>query len=261
MIFLTSRPPKIWWFLVAHEHKGSLKMKIKFMSLILAIAAVFVASAANAATMCGPVNSDGWIYHDGKPYVCLRSANTSDNMSAEFEHFGNDLNFSGEGICVNYNSTKSGSYYTYLTYCTLTNSYACASDYYWDGSQCLECPSGTSAAADGEYHNNTSCNYSTGGSSDKSYTCAYNYYDTGSGCELCPGGNAASTPDDNAHNNTKCNYCYGDRYYYDDADETCYPCPGGGQNIGDNEISECYITGGSDATGTYRYTENCYWSE
>ncbi len=231
-------------------------MKITFLLLVATCAITF---GANAASMCGPVNSGGWIYYmETEPYICLRSDDISDDRSAELEHYNNEQAWGMEGICVNYSSTKSDSYnHKYLTNCTVS-SISCESGYYYTGTSCLACPNGTAAAPDGEYHTNTSCNYH--GSSDKSYTCAYNYYDTGTDCAPCPDGNAAASPGED-HNNNRCNYCYDDRYYYDGADDTCYLCPNGGINVGDNEIDHCYITGGNDETGTYVYTEDCYWTE
>ena len=43
----------------------------------------------------------------------------------------------------------------------------------------------------------------------------------------------------------------------------CSPCPSGGtSSAGTTSATGCYIpsgTTGSDATGTYKYTSNCYW--
>ncbi len=46
---------------------------------------------------------------------------------------------------------------------------------------------------------------------------------------------------------------------------TCIDCPDGGTSEpGATSITQCYIpggTGGTDATGTWKYTENCYYRE
>ncbi|MCM1293947.1 MAG: hypothetical protein NC311_00080 [Muribaculaceae bacterium] len=47
---------------------------------------------------------------------------------------------------------------------------------------------------------------------------------------------------------------------------TCEPCPGGGTTAvggSSNAITDCYIpagTVGSDTTGTYKYTDDCYYT-
>lgn len=54
-------------------------------------------------------------------------------------------------------------------------------------------------------------------------------------------------------------YC--DKGSYSSGD-SCVACPSGGttESAGAKDITQCYITSGSDSTGTYLYTENCYWS-
>ncbi len=46
---------------------------------------------------------------------------------------------------------------------------------------------------------------------------------------------------------------------------TCYSCPSGGTSADQNSggITDCYLpsgTTGSDSTGSYTYTSNCYYS-
>lgn len=42
----------------------------------------------------------------------------------------------------------------------------------------------------------------------------------------------------------------------------CTACPGVGTSaVGSTSITDCYVTGGHDSTGTFKYTSNCYYSE
>lgn len=65
-----------------------------------------------------------------------------------------------------------------------------------------------------------------------SYRCASGYY--GSGKTV----SGASSPD-------------------------CTACPNSGKSVAcdNSDITKCYATGGSDASGTFSYTQNCYYTE
>lgn len=96
------------------------------------------------------------------------------------------------------------------------------------------------------------------------YACRGDQYYTPGGCEMCNNGNRGDVSD--GHTNPTCGYCYNEHYYYSDADDDCYPCPGGGYaNDIESPISECYITPnqiGTDKTGTYENMDTrCYWVE
>ncbi|MCM1295136.1 MAG: hypothetical protein NC311_06315 [Muribaculaceae bacterium] len=64
----------------------------------------------------------------------------------------------------------------------------------------------------------------------------------------------------------KCKYECMTGYYGDPLATTtiapsCEKCPGNGTSTrGSTVITDCYITGGSDATGTHTYTSPCYYS-
>lgn len=54
---------------------------------------------------------------------------------------------------------------------------------------------------------------------------------------------------------------YGTSYF--SGTKGCTKCPGDGTSLaGSNtKITDCYMTGGSDDTGTFTYTPNCYYTE
>ena len=104
------------------------------------------------------------------------------------------------------------------------------------------------------------------------YECASGYYGTAtsstSGCTKCPanalclGGNGSTfrcnigyQKDGNECVPIECNA--GDYYI----GGFCRACPSPGTSAGGlNGITSCYVTGGSDTTGSYSYTQNCYYS-
>lgn len=54
---------------------------------------------------------------------------------------------------------------------------------------------------------------------------------------------------------------YGTPYF--SGTKGCTKCPGDGTSLADSntKITDCYMTGGSDDTGTFTYTSNCYYTE
>jgi len=55
-------------------------------------------------------------------------------------------------------------------------------------------------------------------------------------------------------------------YYLQTLTDSCLSCPDSGVSADDNTggITDCYLpsgTTGSDTTGTYEYTNDCYYSE
>ncbi|MCM1294614.1 MAG: hypothetical protein NC311_03570 [Muribaculaceae bacterium] len=72
-------------------------------------------------------------------------------------------------------------------------------------------------------------------------------------CEKCPVANSTCT----SATSFKCN-----ANYYKNGN-TCSPCPQSGKSAtGSTAITSCYLpsgTTGSDTTGTYKYTADCYY--
>lgn len=74
-------------------------------------------------------------------------------------------------------------------------------------------------------------------------SCNAGYYKSGSSCNACQKGTYKSS----AGTATSCTSC---------------TSPGTTASTGSTSSSDCYIpsgTTGSDSTGTYKYTSNCYW--
>lgn len=92
------------------------------------------------------------------------------------------------------------------------------------------------------------------------YACAYDNYYTNSGCVGCPSGKVA-TAGENGHTKTSCSMCK--RGYYNNG-AYCATCPEDGySSYGTTAITGCYksrYTTGSDATGNFTYTSDCYYS-
>ncbi len=96
--------------------------------------------------------------------------------------------------------------------------------------------------------------------SSPTYACAYNKYYTGSGCASCSSGTVA-TAGENGHTKTSCGMC--NTGYYKNG-SYCATCPESGRSsYGTTAITGCYksrYTTGADATGSFTYSGDCYYT-
>lgn len=74
--------------------------------------------------------------------------------------------------------------------------------------------------------------------------CSTGAYRSGSVCKICPDGTYKNTPG----NATSCTSC---------------PSPGTttGNTLAKDAVTDCYVEGGSDSTGTYEYNPECHYTE
>lgn len=113
----------------------------------------------------------------------------------------------------------------------------CASGYYGNGTTCTKCPANATCSGEG----------------NTTFTCKSGYCKSGNSCVAIP---------DNAYcsfGEIKCKSGYYQTFW--SVGDECSACPSPGtSSSGATSKTQCFVSGGTDATGTFQYEPKCYYS-